>query len=1124
MADRESEQSVDSEGVWYRIGRVLGVHPGEFVLVLCFFFYLLLVIASTIVFKTARDSLVLNSFGASILPYLYLASALVISPFISLYVRATQRIRQQQLIAATSLLMFGILLLFWELMALGWAWLNLIVYIWEGLFSVIVPMQFWLLAGLYFNTRQAKRLFGLIGAGGSLGAVLGGAFSSWAAIVIGTANLLFCIAVAMLVCTILTLLIAYSHHSVQESLLPDRRSRRAEAGLRKSLSAIRASSYLIFLAAIIAVTEFVTTIADYQFKLVARQSFSDVDKMTRFFGQVYGFFSLGAFLIQVGATGRILNRVGIGAAIMLLPFGLLTGSLALIVFQTLWAAVMLKGPDQLFRHSIEKATVELLYLPVPRRIKIVVKPFIDTIVSRFAVSTAGGILLLMGILGIAGLWQVAIFNIAAILSWISLAFLARDKYVNALRQAVYRQELEPDRIASEMQSRGLFRSMVAPLKDADCQEILYVFNLLQSVKRREMIVDSIAQFLDHPNCEVRVRTLQLLGNVKNRALIEKVRQMVNDREIAVQVEAMQFVIANAGVSLIEVDRYEQIADWDIQSIVSCFLRVTRDGKESFIVVRELLFEFIRNQDPHTRKEAARALGIIPAPSGLHNWLATLLEDDSPEVVNQALESARLVRKPELFPLIVDCLGDKRTRKAAADALAAYGEDVIETLQAYLLDEFVSFEVRRQIPAVISRSASQRAVDLLLDCLQVGQPEIRFAVIRALNKLRQHSAELLFPTGIIRQTLTEEIRSAYKLIILLNACRPEVNRFQPVNYEDPFEWALREQIRRNLERVSRLLGLIYPPDDLYATYQSFSSHSATVRANAMELLDNIFEGVDRRLVLTLIDEDVSMKERIKIASEIGIPSYPDSEAALAELLDSPLPSIKVVALEEVNAGNIKRLKSRVERLREHPNQIVRDLAIRVSADLVLKTSFSMSSRSMPDMRVELCRQNLLIPLGLTLQECEKQMDELSIVDRIKYLKHCNLFAHCSFEQLLKIAAISTEERFKPGAVIFKQGEPGDSIYCIVSGRVEVCVNTPDGRKTGVFTQNEAFGTLEMIDPQPRLLTARALEAVTTLKIDNDSFYTLLYDNPELSHGVLVHLAGLIRNYFQQVERRSVESLS
>lgn len=1122
MSDREAEQSIGSEELWYKIGRALGVNAGEFSLVLCFFLYLLLVIASTIVFKTVRDSLVLNSFGASILPYLYLASALVISPFISLYVRATQRLRQQQLIAVTNLLMLGAMLLFWELMSLGWAGLNLIVYIWEGLFSVIVPMQFWLLAGLYFNTRQAKRLFGLIGAGGSLGAVVGGVFSSWAAVAIGTANLLFCIAVAMLVCTILTLVI-YSNHSAQESLLPDRFSRKTEAGLRKSLSAIRASSYLIFLAAIIAITEFVTTIADYQFKIVARQSFNNVDEMTRFFGQVYGLFSLGAFLLQVGATGRILKRVGIGVAIMLLPFGLLTGSLALILFQTLWAAILLKGPDQLFRHSIEKSTIELLYLPVPRRIKIVVKPFIDTIVSRFAVSIAGGLLLVMNVLGIAGLWQIVIFNIAAILGWVSLAFLTRDKYVNALRQAVYRQELEPDRIANEMQSRGLFRSMVAPLKDADRQEILYVFGLLQSVKRREMIVDSIAQFLNHPDCEVRVRALQLLGKVKDQTLIEKVRRMVNDQELAVQVEAMQFVIANAGVPLIEIDRYEQIEDWDVQSIVSCFLRVTRGKKESFIVVRELLFEFIRNQDPRTRQEAARALGIIPAPSGLHNWLATLLEDSSLEVVNQALESARLVRKPELFPLIVARLGDKRTRAAAADALAAYGEEAVGTLQKYLLDEFVPFDVRRQIPAVIVRSASQRVVDLLLDCLKVTQPELRFAVIRALNRLRLHPAEFLFPTGIIRQALIEELRSAYKLIILFNMCRPEVSRFQPINYTDPFEWALREQIRKNLERVSRLLGLIYPPDDLYATYQSFYSQSATVRANAMELLDNIFEGVDRRLVLTLIDEDISMKERIKVASEMGVPSYPDSETALAELLNSPLPSIKIVALEEVSAGNIKRLRSRVERLCEHPNQIVRDLAIRVSADLALKTSFSMSSSSMPDMRVEFCRQNLLVPLRLTLQECEKQMDALSIVDKIRYLKYCNLFTHCSFEQLLKIAAIATEEQFKAGTTIFKQGDPGDSIYCIVSGRVEVCVNTPDGRKTGVFAQNEAFGTLEVIDPQPRLLTAKALEAVTTLKIDNESFYTLLYDNPELSHGVIMHLAGLIRRYFQQTELRSLENM-
>ena len=47
-----------------------------------------------------------------------------------------------------------------------------LVYIWVGVFAVLVPSQVWTLAGLVFDTRQAKRVFSLIGSGGLIGAAL----------------------------------------------------------------------------------------------------------------------------------------------------------------------------------------------------------------------------------------------------------------------------------------------------------------------------------------------------------------------------------------------------------------------------------------------------------------------------------------------------------------------------------------------------------------------------------------------------------------------------------------------------------------------------------------------------------------------------------------------------------------------------------------------------------------------------------------------------------------------------------------------------------------------------------------------------------------------------------------
>lgn len=61
---------------------------------------------------------------------------------------------------------------------------------WVGIFAVLLPSQVWPLAGAVFDTRQAKRVFSIVGSGGILGAALGGSFAGAVGLLIGAANIL----------------------------------------------------------------------------------------------------------------------------------------------------------------------------------------------------------------------------------------------------------------------------------------------------------------------------------------------------------------------------------------------------------------------------------------------------------------------------------------------------------------------------------------------------------------------------------------------------------------------------------------------------------------------------------------------------------------------------------------------------------------------------------------------------------------------------------------------------------------------------------------------------------------------------------------------------------------------
>ena len=122
-----------------------------------------------------------------------------------------------------------------------------------------------------------------------------------------------------------------------------------------------------------------------------------------------------SFLFHVLLTGRLLRWIGLGLCLFILPSSLLMGATALLLSSSLGAAALARASDQGFRHSVDRASVELLYVPIAAAIRSQVKSFLDMIVSRTADGLASLVLLLL----VTGLhWE------TQKVSWVSLACVA----------------------------------------------------------------------------------------------------------------------------------------------------------------------------------------------------------------------------------------------------------------------------------------------------------------------------------------------------------------------------------------------------------------------------------------------------------------------------------------------------------------------------------------------------------------------------------------------------------------------------------------------------------------------------------------------------------------------------
>jgi CRP/FNR family transcriptional regulator, cyclic AMP receptor protein len=132
--------------------------------------------------------------------------------------------------------------------------------------------------------------------------------------------------------------------------------------------------------------------------------------------------------------------------------------------------------------------------------------------------------------------------------------------------------------------------------------------------------------------------------------------------------------------------------------------------------------------------------------------------------------------------------------------------------------------------------------------------------------------------------------------------------------------------------------------------------------------------------------------------------------------------------------------------------------------------------------------------------------LTTIEKVIFLKSVDIFEHATVEQLGRIAGLTEEVHFEPGETIFKEGEPGDAFYLLLSGRVLIERN---GTIIRDIKEKEAFGTLEVLDFHPRAGTAKAADQVRALKLNGREFHDLLSLDIEMVEAVFRMLCGMIR---------------
>jgi len=121
-------------------------------------------------------------------------------------------------------------------------------------------------------------------------------------------------------------------------------------------------------------------------------------------------------------------------------------------------------------------------------------------------------------------------------------------------------------------------------------------------------------------------------------------------------------------------------------------------------------------------------------------------------------------------------------------------------------------------------------------------------------------------------------------------------------------------------------------------------------------------------------------------------------------------------------------------------------------------------------------------------------ESSPIDKVLCLQTVDVFKHATTEMLAYVGSIAIDITAPAGNVIFSEDDISDAMYVVVTGRVRL---DKAGKEILTVGPGQSFGTWALLDKQPRMLTATAVDDVHLLKIKSEDFYDLLSDHEEIT---------------------------
>lgn len=1088
-----------------RLGAVLNVKPGEGKLVLLFFLHAFFVGTVLTFTRTGSYTLFLEKFDAKILPFVYMIVALAGTTITGGYLRLEKHLSlNRSTLCYLSFIFAGLTFFRLTLFFTDSKWFTFLLPVWNELLLCLINIESGVLAARIFTVRQSKRLLGLVDSGQFAAEITVGSLMGVLVRLIGTPNLLFMAAMGAGCAMVLAMYLFSLFYNqtpsreVHKEAIKEKDSRESRI---RSAEMIK-KRYILFIFVFYILFIFSHYFVDNAFYEQVSVQFRDDKEVAAFLGQFYALYGFLSLVLLTFCSGMVLSRFGLRTGMLILPVGITTGAIAVVLADLLhaplalifWFTAMTRMIKMVLNSSFNRPSRTILFQVLPVEQRSWTQTTLYGMADPLFSGITGGVLLILMNYFFFGTVQLFRLLLLILSVWIGVAILTHREYLAALIRTINKRQAK--KISFNLKESSTISVIKKGLNSSYPAEVIYCLNVLQEMEY-EGLEAILIGLLDHPDDGIRREALQRIEQLRMLPALDAIRRRFEiEKSSQVRGEALRTL-----ASLSETEIVEEIApyleDADPKVRMGAMVGLLRSGGiEGVLTAGEALIALVNSPHCAERKFAARVFGEIAIP-GFYRPLLKLIRDEDPEVCKAALEASGKLKNPRLFLPVSETLKIPKLRSAAISALVAMGERILPDMETLFNKEG---EVRVRIIDAIGKIQGERAVAALEKRMDFPDEEIRHAVLNALCACGYQTVE----KNGIRRRIEAEVAEATRTL----ACLADLDGDASMSV---LKRALIQKVERNRERVLLLLSFIYPPQSILRAKSHLVEKTVEQRAYALEVIENTVSNDLRDLVFPLI-ETSDPKECLKLLDSWFPQQRKTQEEHLWEMASGNqnwiTPWIRCCALYIAGRLPMRKYDDLVVSALSSPHPLVRETAVWALGRM---NSGNLQGRLRNFLRDDSERVSKMARCILN-QQGGKLV--LSTIEKIIILKTVNIFSEIPDDELAELASRIQEVEVAAGDSIIKAGELGTSMYIVVNGKVRVHVGN---REVTVLGERAVFGELAALDPEPRSASITALEDTLLFSVDQDTLYELMAEQVKMARGIIRVLCQRLRS---AVQSRSV----